>query len=246
MSYRPQEFWEQRLAEQFDLRGTGETGLSLAYNRACYTLRAEVLGAALRRAGFDPRGRQVLDVGCGTGFWTEYYVARGAAYTGVDIAQVSVDRLAARYPAQRFVRADVALEVPGGPYDLVNVFDVLYHVTDETGWEAALRRLAAAVRPGGLLLVTDVFSARGTFAEHNVMRPLARYLGVLADAGLAREQLRPTHVLLNRHLGPWRFLNRWPGLLLALDRALLAWDLSGDEKANKLLVCRRRALPDPA
>ena len=46
MSYRPQEFWEQRLAEQFDLRGTGETGLSLAYNRACYALRAEVLTRA--------------------------------------------------------------------------------------------------------------------------------------------------------------------------------------------------------
>ena len=105
MSYRPQEFWEQRLAEQFDLRGTGETGLSLAYNRACYALRADVLTAALRRAGLPPRGRRVLDVGCGTGFWTDYYVSRGAGYTGVDIAQVSVDRLAARYPEQRFVRA---------------------------------------------------------------------------------------------------------------------------------------------
>jgi SAM-dependent methyltransferase len=241
VTYRPQEFWEQRLETQFDLRGTGETGLPLAYNRACYRLRAEVLTACLARAGFALRGKRVLDVGCGTGFWTEYYLARGADYTGVDIAQVSVDRLAERFPSGRFVRADVSDGVPGGPYDLVNAFDVLYHVTDDARWESALRRLAGALAPGGLLLVTDVFSGRPALAEHNVMRPLARYLEVLGAAGLVREDLRPTHVLLNRHLGPWRFLNRWPGLLLALDRTLLALGLGNDPAANKLLACRRRA-----
>ena len=241
MTYRPQEFWEQRLESQFDLRGTGETGLSLAYNRACYQLRADVLTACLARSGVAVRARRVLDVGCGTGFWTDYYVSRGAQYTGVDIAQVSVDRLAARYPGQRFVRADVSEGVPGGPYDVVNVFDVLYHITDDARWQAALGHLAHAVAPGGLLLVTDVFSDRGALAEHNVMRPLERYLDVIGAAGLQREQLRPTHVLLNRHLGPWRFLNRWPGLLLAADRGLLALGLGHDPAANKLLACRRPA-----
>jgi len=240
VSYRPKEFWEQRLAEQFDLRGTGETGLPLAYNRACYTLRAEVLTAALARAGVSPSAARVLDVGCGTGFWTEYYSTRGARYTGVDIAQVSVDRLAARYPAQRFERADVSEGVPAGPYDVVNVFDVLYHVTDDARWQAALRHLAGAVAPGGLLLVTDVFADRGQLAEHNIMRPLSRYMEVLSGQGLTREQLLPTHVLLNRHLGPWRFLNRAPGLLLAADRMLLGIGLGNDTGTNKLLVCRRR------
>lgn len=241
MSYRPQEFWEQRLSEQFDLRGTGETGLSLAYNKACYQLRADVLTGALQRAGMAPNNRRVLDIGCGTGFWTDYYVSRGAHYTGVDIAQVSVDRLAQRYTEHRFVRADVSEGVPGGPYDVINVFDVLYHITDDAKWQAALQHLAAALAPGGVLLVTDVFSQRPQLAEHNVMRPLSRYLTVLEAAGLVREQYVPTHVLLNRHLGPWRFLNRWPGLLLALDRTLLALGAGHDDAANKLLVCRRKA-----
>ncbi len=131
--------------------------------------------------------------------------------------------------------------VPGGPYDVVNVFDVLYHITDDARWEAALRHLAGAVAPGGVLLVTDVFSDRPSLAEHNVMRPLSRYLAVLQAAGLEREQFVPTHVLLNRHLGMWRFLNRWPGLLLALDRMLLEFGAGQDDAANKLLVLRRRA-----
>jgi SAM-dependent methyltransferase len=240
MSYRPREFWEQRLAEQFDLRGTGETGLSLEYNRACYTLRAEVLTRALASARVSTQGARVLDVGCGTGFWTEYYGTRGAHYTGVDIAQVSIDRLAARYPNQRFVCADVSDGVPEGPYDIVNVFDVLYHVTDDARWQAALRQLANALVPGGVLLVTDVFAARGQLAEHNVMRPLNRYTQVLSAHGVRPEDIYPTHVLLNRNLGPWRFLNRWPALLLAADRALLGLGLGNDASANKLLVCRHR------
>ncbi len=241
MSYRAREFWEERLTEQFDLRGTGETGLSLEYNRACYTLRAEVLQSSLARAGMLSIGRRVLDVGCGTGYWTDFYVSRGAIYTGVDIAQVSVDRLAKRYPDHRFVRADVSEAVPGGPYDVINVFDVLYHITDDVRWEAALRNLAQSLARGGVLLVTDVFSDRGRLAEHNVMRPLSRYLDVMEVLGLKREQLVPTHVLLNRHLGAWRFLNRWPRVLLAADRLLLACGLGHDSAANKLLVCRRPA-----
>jgi SAM-dependent methyltransferase len=238
--YRPREFWDQRLAGQFDLRGTGETGLSLDYNRACYALRREVLERALRDAGADPRGRTVLDVGCGTGFFTEWYLARGAQVTGVDIAPTSVERLRARFPGARFVLADVGGEDVEGTYDLVNAFDVLYHIVDDARWEAAVRRLGAAVRPGGLLLVTDTFAPLGAIAGHNRMRPLAEYRRVLEPLGFALAAPRPTHVLLNRELGPWRFLNRAPGLLLALDRRLLGLGLGRDPKVSKLLVARRR------
>jgi SAM-dependent methyltransferase len=241
VSYRPSEFWEQRLSEQFDLRGTGETTMSVAYNRACYQLRREVLDRALADAGVDPRGRRVLDVGCGTGFWTAYYIDRGAGYTGLDLAPSSVQRLSERYPQAVFRQADISEADPGGPYDIVHVFDVLYHIVDEARFDAALQRLATAVAPGGLLLLTDLFADSPGLAEHNRMRSLARYRRVL-DAGPARFEyrpLRPTHVLLNTHLGPWRFVNRVPALLLALDRALLALGAGDDDRHNRLLVARR-------
>src|SRR5262245_24216974 len=106
MSYQPREFWQDRLSRQFDLRGSGESALSVEYNRACYTLRAEVLTQALRDQGFDPRGREVLDVGCGTGFFTAYYLERGARVTGIDIAPVSIEALRARHPQARFLLVD--------------------------------------------------------------------------------------------------------------------------------------------
>lgn len=238
MTYRPREFWDQRLSEHFDLRGTGETGLSLAYNRACYTLRREVLERSLREAGVSISGRRVLDVGCGTGFFTAFYLQRGAVLTGIDIAPTSVERLSRRHPEATFRLADVSeAEIPSG-FEIVNAFDVLYHITDDARWEAALRRLGAAVAPGGVLLVTDTF-APGAAAEHNRMRPLARYRAVLEPLGFTFERPRPTHVLLNRELGALRFLNRAPALLLALDRMLLGLGLGHDPAVSKLLVARR-------
>jgi len=244
VTYQPREFWERRLSEHFDLRGTGETGLSLAYNRACYRLRRDVLERALRDAAFDPAGSRVLDVGCGTGFFTAYYLARGADVTGLDIAPKSVETLRARHPEARFLLGDVSEGAIAEPYDLVNAFDVLYHITDDAKWERAVAHLAAAVAPGGLLLLTDTFppaQASTSLAEHNRMRPLARYGAILEPAGFQLGPQIPTHVLLNRELGAFRFVNRLPALLLAADRALLAMGLGRGPGVSKLLVARRGA-----
>jgi SAM-dependent methyltransferase len=241
LTYTPREFWNRRLTEQFDLRGTGETGLSLAYNEACYKLRREVLERALADEGFDPAGRSVLDVGCGTGYFTSFYLERGARVTGMDIAPASIERLRERHPQATFLLGDVSEAAPPDRYELVNAFDVLYHITDDRRWESALRHIAGAVREGGWLLLTDTFSRPGTEAEHNRMRPLDRYRHILEPLGFYWRVPRPTHVLLNRELGPFRFLNRFPSLLLAADRLMLHMGVGSDDRANKLLVARHRA-----
>jgi hypothetical protein len=52
--------------------------------------------------------------------------------------------------------------------------------------------------------------------------------------------VNPTHVLLNRELGAWRFLNRAPWLLLGLDRMLLALGFGHDAAVSKLMIARRK------
>jgi len=241
VTYRPREFWERRLREQFDLRGTGETGLSLAYNRACYDLRRRQLQRVLRREGIVVRGKRVLDVGCGTGFFTEFYLQNGALVTGLDITAASVDRMRDRFRNARFVLADVSESPPDGRFDVINAFDVLYHVTDPWRWTQALHHLAGALNPGGALLITDVFDRSTGEDEHNVMRSLDEYREVLEDSGLVLGSLTPTHVLLNRELGRLRGLNRMPALLWLADVTLLGVGFSLKSRTNKILVAKRPA-----
>ncbi len=240
MSYEPRRFWEERLGRQFDLRGTGQPGLSLAYNRACYALRRQVLERALRDEQVALAGTQVLDVGSGVGFFVDFYLGHGARVTGVDIAANAVERLRERFPQAHIERADVSEQPLDGHFDVVNAFDVLYHVTDDSRWERALTHLSAVLQPGGVLLVTDTFADSAVpLAAHNVHRPLARYREVLARHGVEARRTYATHAFLNRELGAFRFLNRAPGVLLAADRLALALGYRGDRRTNRLLVARK-------
>ena len=58
--------------------------------------------------------------------------------------------------------------------------------------------------------------------------------------GLELVSLSPTHCLLNHELGPFRFLNRMPGLLLAFDRFVVGrrWRPG---RRNELLIAHRPA-----
>jgi SAM-dependent methyltransferase len=240
--FDPRAFWQEVLSAHPDLRGTGEPGLSLAYNRAMYAIRERVLTRELAREGVRLHGARVLDGGSGVGFYVDYYLRRGAAVTGVELTPAGAAQLRERFPAACILQGDLADTDAGGGYDVVNVWDVLYHITDEGRWEAALRRLARAVAPGGLLLATDVLSPwRGRLAVHNVMRELPRYAALLREEGVAVLRSVPTHYLLNRNLGALKGLNRLPHLLYAIDRSLLAIGAPSPEPCNRLLVARRAA-----
>lgn len=104
-------------------------------------------------AGLPPG--QALDVGCGEGGDAIWLARRGWRVTAVDISQVALQRaaVAGADVAERiaWTRADLAVTPPpAGSFDLVSLqYFPLPHQPDH----AAVRRLLAAVAPGGTLLV---------------------------------------------------------------------------------------------
>jgi 2-polyprenyl-3-methyl-5-hydroxy-6-metoxy-1,4-benzoquinol methylase len=245
--YRPREFWEDRLSEHFDLRGTGHPELSAAYNDRCYRLRGYVLDRALARHRVPVAGRQVLDAGCGSGFFVEHFLARGAKVTGVDLTDVAVQRLSARFPEARFEVGDLASWRARQSYDLVSCFDVLFHIVDDAAWESALTNLADAVAPGGWFVFTEHFFRKPPPADatHNKSRGRAAYETALIARGLAVMDERPTHHLMNRELGALRFLNRFPELIYRIDLALLMTRLFEEDGGNRLVLARRPVTGEP-
>lgn len=98
---------------------------------------------------------QALDVGCGEGGDALWLARRGWRVTAVDISRVALDRAAAAGAdvAERitWVRADLTVTPPpSGSFDLVSV---QYFPLPHQPEHGAVRRLLAAVAPGGTLLV---------------------------------------------------------------------------------------------
>ncbi len=114
----------------------------------------------LREAGLGA-GARVLDAGCGNGAITLRMAACAGAsgrVTGLDrdAEMISVARVAAKAGGLEieFRHHDIECAAPVGTgYDLVYVRLLLSHLGDPA---AALGRLAAALRPGGVLAVEDV------------------------------------------------------------------------------------------
>ena len=99
-----------------------------------------------------------LDVGCGEGADATWLADRGWEVLGVDFATTALARAAAHAAAAgedvagrtRWVYADVTTWTPDEGFDLVSA-QFMHLLPDER--RALFTRLAAAVRPGGTLLI---------------------------------------------------------------------------------------------
>ena len=110
----------------------------------------------VREATGLPPGR-ALDLGCGEGADAVWLARQGWQVTGVDISRVALDR-AAEHARDAGVagridwqRHDLAVSFPAGAYDLVSAH--FLHSQVEMPRERILRTAAAAVAPGGVLLI---------------------------------------------------------------------------------------------
>ncbi|BAJ32637.1 MULTISPECIES: FAD-dependent oxidoreductase [Kitasatospora] len=134
------EFWEKRYGESEQI-WSGRPNASLT----------------VQAADLEP-GR-ALDLGCGEGGDALWLAGRGWRVTAVDISQVALERAAARAAVEGvgdrvdWQRVDLAHAFPSGTYDLVSA--QFLHSPAEFPRERVLRRAAAAVAPGGTLLITS-------------------------------------------------------------------------------------------
>ncbi len=246
--FDPAGYWEDRLRKRGDLRGTGQQSFDLRYNRWLYRRQTDVVGQVVASLDVDPRELRILDVGSGTGAFIDFFEAyRPAGLVGCDFTDTAVSLLRRRFPSRRFHRWDVTQPPPdlGGPFDLITVMSVLFHVVDEERFASALDHLCSLLAPGGTLLLNDVLGSRPARTHPHVrFRSWEDYRPHLERHGVLAERTVPLFFTLNRHLVPRlgpRLLSvlRAGRLLYALDTLLARTGLSGG-RGQRLLVARRR------
>jgi len=163
-------------------------------------------------------GARLLDAGCGSGWYAEQLLARGATVDAIDASAAMVDyarrRLLRDSADDRRVRltlavADLACDLPfdDGTFDGIVSPLVLHYLAD---WRPALREMRRVLQPGGWLQFSTHhpaadatrFGTRDYFATEHVVdhwkwvgrveffrRSLTEICASLADARLAIEKL---------------------------------------------------------
>jgi SAM-dependent methyltransferase len=179
-------YWQDRVVAGADLGVVGHRSVGPAYNRQIYERRLEVLDEMLSRHVDKPiEDLRVLDIGCGNGFYTDFWAARGVRdYVGIDISRATIEHLAPRFPDYRFLHRDITAAgseslAELGSFDLITVFDVFYHIVDDECFTSAVHVVASALAPSGIALVMDnLFERRYQLTRHMLYRDRGRYLDV--------------------------------------------------------------------
>ena len=207
-------FWEQRLGEDWTLSGVGYQALGRPFNTWMYRVRRHVFLDEVSALHLPLSSARVLDVGSGTGFYVRRWQELGAgSITGCDLTQGAVDRLTRRHPDVPFLRLDISQPVAGlerDSFTAVSCMDVLFHITDDAHFWSAVANIAALVRPGGHVVISDNFLHRPEQrGPRQVNRSLAHIEEVLDTAGLEVLRRVPMLVLMNAQVDAppmWRKL----------------------------------------
>jgi len=105
-------------------------------------------------------GDRVLEIGCGTGMFTEIFATSGATIVAVDLSRELLDKARARnLPGNRVIFVEKPFEEcdVDGPFDAVIGSSVLHHLEIDV----SLQRIFQLLKPGGFL----------SFAEPNMLNP---------------------------------------------------------------------------
>ena len=172
-------------------------------------------------------GTRALDLGCGEGADAVWLAEHGWTVVAVDVSGTALSRAreaaAVRGVADRidFQQRELTSSLPDGPFDLVSA--QFLHSTLEMDRPAILRRAAAALAPGGTLLIVDHAAAppwASTLHKHHHEFPTA-------DAVVAGLELDP---------GQWERIR-----VESADRAARGPDGEEAILVDNVIVLRRTA-----
>ncbi|WP_049568850.1 methyltransferase [Nonomuraea sp. SBT364] len=184
--------------------------LSRSFQAWTAALAGQQAPAAARAIPVPRHARRVLDVGGSHALYSLALLRRHPALRATVLDLPQALRSAAEHPRLTLLAGSFLDDDLGDGYDVVLLFNVI-HGLDDTETAALLRRVAAALNPGGIVVIGDQFDDRllPGRASLGLMRLLdlnylvacgGRVRGFAQVAGLLREAgfRRP------RHRRPWR------------------------------------------
>ena len=104
----------------------------------------------------DLSGKQLLDIGCGGGFFANEFYKKGAKVTGIDYSVDAVNLAKERFPHINFsvATASSLSAFRENQFDAVSLLDVIEHINNQGKVLCEIKRI---LKPSGLLIIaTDL------------------------------------------------------------------------------------------
>lgn len=222
-------YWDDRIKARGRYSATGHVGYPERINRCRKERVKDDIEQVCETHDIAIDGADVLDAGCGTGIYSEFYADHGASVTGFDFSEAAIDDIRQRgVPGDYHVRALPDSGFSDGEFDLVHCFSVLYHLTDDTSWRDSIRELARVTAPGGtVLLRVEWTDDPGADSAHYTTRSKDQYRTVFKDGGLELLESYPIHDA-----------PQYPRIARRLPRLAIWLDLF-DGVTNRMLVLQK-------
>lgn len=252
-------YWQERVGAGADLAVVGHRAMGPAYNGEIYARRIDALESMLARHVHKPSQQlRVLDIGCGSGFYTQFWQAKGVRnYVGVDISARTIEHLTELYPDYHFVRADISEPLADAlnsvePFDVITIFDVLYHIVDDQRVGTAIRNVGALTAADGRLLIMDQLCKHDyQVSRHVKYRSRESYLAMFRNSALT---LADSELLFHYLVPPitgvrvadllFAAVFKVFGLVLRVSDGLAAWSASKLRRLDERLRARGITVPN--
>jgi SAM-dependent methyltransferase len=106
-------------------------------------------------------GKDVVDIGCGTGYGCSLLAQKARRVVGIDYDAAAIAYCKTHYAAPNieFMQEEATLPGSADQFDVAIVFQVIEHLPDPAGF---LSRVGKIVRPGGTILLTTPNSRTGS------------------------------------------------------------------------------------
>ncbi len=112
-------------------------------------VRADALLKIVR--GLELKNPEILDLGCGNGWFTERLASFGTA-TGTDLSLKAMEEAKSLFPRATFIGGDLfQVPLPSAHYDIVVSQQVIAHVVDQPGY---VKRAASLLKSRGYLILS--------------------------------------------------------------------------------------------
>lgn len=152
-------FFYESFAEQFDSKMN-----MYDTNKRLHVFYKEMLTE-------DISGKQLLDAGCGTGWFSKGAAERGAAVTSMDLGEKLLAQVEKKCHSKRVVGSILEMPFPDAHFDIVVSSEVIEHTPNP---EQAIKEIFRVLKPGGVMVLSTpnrfwIFSLR--IAEVFRLRP---------------------------------------------------------------------------